>query len=48
MKKFDKVRPMIDRDEYMFVNNVYDNWKIFANNLFFIFSIECRCYKSLK
>lgn len=30
MKKFDRVRPMIDRDGYMFVNNVYDNmiqWK---------------------
>ncbi len=24
MKKFDQVRPMIDRGEYMYVNNVYD------------------------
>ena len=25
MKSFDKVRPMIDKGEYMYVNNVYDN-----------------------
>lgn len=25
LKKFDRVRPMIDRGEYMYVNNVYDN-----------------------
>ena len=25
MKKFDRVRPMIDKGEYMYVNNVYDN-----------------------
>ena len=24
MKKFDRVRPMIDKDEYMYVNDVYD------------------------
>lgn len=30
MKKFDRVRPMIDKGDYMYVNNVYDNiiqWK---------------------
>ncbi len=30
MKKFDRVRPMIDKGEYMYVTNVYDNiiqWK---------------------
>ena len=26
MKKFERVRPMIDKGEYMYVNNVYDNW----------------------
>lgn len=26
MKKFEQVRPMIDKGEYMYVNNVYDNY----------------------
>ena len=42
MKKFDKVRPMIDRDEYMFVNNVYDNWITWREEPFDVIQYESR------
>lgn len=42
MKKFDKVRPMIDRDEYMFVNNVYDNWITWKGKPFDVIQYESR------
>jgi len=45
MKKFDKVRPMIDRDEYMFVNNVYDNWITWKGKPFDVIQYESRVGK---
>ena len=42
MKKFEKVRPMIDRDEYMFVNNVYDNWITWKGEPFDVIQYESR------
>ncbi len=42
MKRFDKVRPMIDRDEYMFVNNVYDNWITWKGKPFDVIQYESR------
>ncbi|MEG0275700.1 MAG: Cof-type HAD-IIB family hydrolase [Coprobacillus sp.] len=42
MKKFDKVRPMIDKGEYMYVNNVYDNMIQFNSAPFDVIQYESR------
>lgn len=42
MKKFEKVRPMIDKGEYMFVNNVYDNMIQFNGAPFDVIQYESR------
>lgn len=42
MKKFDRVRPMIDKDEYMYVQNVYDNYIMFEGKPFNVFEYESR------
>lgn len=42
MKKFDRVRPMIDKDGYMFVNNVYDNWITWKGKPFDVIQYESR------
>ena len=42
MKKFEKVRPMIDKGEYMFVNNVYDNMSQFNGAPFDVIQYESR------
>ncbi len=42
MKKFEKVRPMIDKGEYMFVNNVYDNWITWKGKPFDVIQYESR------
>lgn len=42
MKKFDRVRPMIDRGEYMYVNNVYDNYIQFNGAPFNVIEYESR------
>lgn len=42
MKKFDRVRPMIDKGEYMFVNNVYDNYINFNGEPFNVIEYESR------
>lgn len=42
MKKFDRVRPMIDKGEYMFVNNVYDNWITWKGKPFDVIQYESR------
>lgn len=42
MKKFDRVRPMIDKDEYMYVNNVYDNWITWRGKPFDVIQYESR------
>lgn len=42
MKKFDKVRPMIDKDDYMYVNNVYDNYIQFNGAPFDVIQYESR------
>lgn len=42
MKKFDRVRPMIDKGEYMFVNNVYDNYINFNGAPFNVIEYESR------
>lgn len=42
MKKFDRVRPMIDKGEYMFVNNVYDNYIMFNGEPFNVIQYESR------
>lgn len=42
MKKFDRVRPMIDKDEYMYVNNVYDNYIQFKGEPFNVIEYESR------
>ena len=42
MKKFDRVRPMIDKGEYMYVNNVYDNWIIWRGKPFDVIQYESR------
>lgn len=42
MKKFDRVRPMIDRDGYMFVNNVYDNMIQWKGKQFDVIQYESR------
>lgn len=42
MKKFDRVRPMIDKGEYMYVNNVYDNWIDWDGKPFDVIQYESR------
>lgn len=42
MKKFDRVRPMIDKGEYMYVNNVYDNMIMFNGAPFDVMQYESR------
>lgn len=42
MKKFDRVRPMIDKGEYMYVNNVYDNFIQFNGAPFDVIQYESR------
>lgn len=42
MKKFDRVRPMIDKGEYMYVNNVYDNWINWDGKPFDVIQYESR------
>lgn len=42
MKKFEKVRPMIDKGDYMFVNNVYDNMIQFNGAPFDVIQYESR------
>lgn len=42
MKKFNRVRPMIDKGEYMFVNNVYDNYINFNGAPFNVIEYESR------
>lgn len=42
MKKFDRVRPMIDKGEYMYVNNVYDNIIQFNGAPFNVIEYESR------
>lgn len=42
MKKFDKVRPMIDKDEYMYVNNVYDQMIQWNGGPFNVIEYESR------
>lgn len=42
MKKFDRVRPMIDKGEYMYVNNVYDNWITWKGKPFDVIQYESR------
>lgn len=42
MKKFERVRPMIDKDEYMYVTNVYDNYIQFNGKPFNVMEYESR------
>lgn len=42
MKKFPRVRPMIDKGEYMYVNNVYDNMIQFNGVPFDVIQYESR------
>lgn len=42
MKSFDRVRPMIDKDDYMYVNNVYDNWITWKGKPFDVIQYESR------
>ncbi len=42
MKKFDRVRPMIDKGEYMMVNNVYDNMITVNGKPFDVMQYEAR------
>lgn len=42
MKKFERVRPMIDKGEYMYVNNVYDNWITWKGEPFHVIQYESR------
>lgn len=42
MKKFPRVRPMIDKGEYMYVNNVYDNMIQFNGAPFDVIQYESR------
>ncbi|WP_195599113.1 Cof-type HAD-IIB family hydrolase [Longibaculum muris] len=42
MKKFERVRPMIDKGEYMYVNNVYDNWITWKGEPFDVIQYESR------
>ncbi len=42
MKKFDRVRPMIDKGDYMYVTNVYDNYINYNGAPFNVFEYESR------
>ena len=42
MKKFDRVRPMIDKDDYMYVTNVYDNYINWNGKPFNVIEYESR------
>lgn len=42
LKSFDRVRPMIDKGEYMYVNNVYDNMIQFNGEPFNVIEYESR------
>lgn len=42
MKKFDRVRPMIDKGEYMYVNDVYDNMIQYNGKPFNVMQYESR------
>ena len=42
MKKFERVRPMIDKGEYMYVNNVYDNQITWKGEPFDVIQYESR------
>lgn len=42
MKKFDRVRPMIDKGEYMYVNNVYDHMITWRGKPFNVMEYESR------
>ena len=42
MKKFDRVRPVIDKGDYMFVNDVYDNWITWRGEPFNVLKYESR------
>lgn len=42
MKNFDRVRPMIDKDDYMYVNNVFDNMIQFNGAPFDVIQYESR------
>lgn len=42
MKKFDRVRPMIDKGKYMYVNNVYDQFIMFNGRAFNVMEYESR------
>ena len=42
MKKFDRVRPMIDKGEYMYVTNVYDNYINWNGKPFNVIEYESR------
>ena len=42
MKKFNRVRPMIDKDDYMYVTNVYDNYIQFNGKPFNVMEYESR------
>lgn len=42
MKNFDRVRPMIDKDDYMYVNNVFDNMIQFNGGPFDVIQYESR------
>ena len=42
LKHFDRVRPMIDKDDYMYVTNVYDNYIQFNGKPFNVMEYESR------
>ncbi len=42
LKKFDRVRPVIDKDGYMYVNDVYDCWINYNGGPFNVFQYESR------
>ena len=37
------VRPMVDKDDYMFVTNVFDGWITLDNKPFNVMEYESRC-----
>lgn len=47
LKKFKEVRPMIDKDDYMYVNDVFDCWINFKGEPFNVIKYESRggCFK---
>ena len=50
LKHFDRVRPMIDKDDYMYVTNVFDGWITLDNKPFNVMEYESRAgnYKLCK